>query len=392
MIHFIGKDNIVFHCIIFPVMLKAEGSYILPENVPANEFLNLEGDKISTSKNWAVWLHEYIEDFPGKEDVLRYVLCANAPETKDNDFTWKDFQTRNNNELVAILGNFVNRSIVLTHKFYQGVVPKMAELTDYDRNTLAEILQIRSNVETSLENFRLREALKNAMDLARLGNKYLADTEPWILQKTDPERVKTIMNIALQITAGLSTIITPFLPDTAGKLQQFLNIDPIPWSAIGRPQLMKPGHSIQTAGLLFEKIEDDAIEKQLDKLRKTKALNTQKNEVMKAQKEAITYEDFAKIDIRIGTILEAEKVPKTDKLLKLTIDTGIDKRTVVSGIAEFFEPGKIIGKQVAILINLEPRKLRGIESQGMILMAEDRDGMLKFVTTTEKIEPGSTVS
>ena len=392
MIHFIGKDNIVFHCIIFPAMLKAEGSYILPENVPANEFLNLEGDKISTSKNWAVWLHEYLEDFPGKEDVLRYALCANAPETKDNDFTWKDLQARNNNELVAILGNFVNRSIVLTHKYYYGKVPEVTLLTDYDKATLDEIEKIRSSVESSLETFRLREALKNAMDLARLGNKYLADTEPWILQKTDPERVKTIMNISLQITAGLSTLVKPFLPNTAAKLAEFLNIEPIAWSAIGNAQLLKPGHQINKAGLLFEKIEDDAIEKQLDKLRKTKESNTQKNSDMNPQKETISYEDFSKLDIRIGTILEAEKVPKTDKLLKLKIDTGIDKRTVVSGIAEFFDAGSIVGKQVAILLNLEPRNLRGIESQGMILMAEDKDGSLKFITTLEKTEPGSIVS
>jgi methionyl-tRNA synthetase len=392
MIHFIGKDNIVFHCIIFPAMLKAEGSYILPENVPANEFLNLEGDKISTSKNWAVWLHEYLEDFPGKEDVLRYALCANAPETKDNDFTWKDLQARNNNELVAILGNFVNRSIVLTHKYYNGKVPEVTLLTDYDKATLDEIEKIRSSVESSLETFRLREALKNTMDLARLGNKYLADTEPWILQKTDPERVKTIMNISLQITAGLSTLVKPFLPNTAAKLAEFLNIEPIAWSAIGNAQLLKPGHQINKAGLLFEKIEDDAIEKQLDKLRKTKESNTQKNSDMNPQKETISYEDFSKLDIRIGTILEAEKVPKTDKLLKLKIDTGIDKRTVVSGIAEFFDAGSIVGKQVAILLNLEPRNLRGIESQGMILMAEDKDGSLKFITTLEKTEPGSIVS
>jgi methionyl-tRNA synthetase len=392
MIHFIGKDNIVFHCIIFPAMLKAEGSYILPENVPANEFLNLENDKISTSKNWAVWLHEYLEDFPGKEDVLRYVLCANAPETKDNDFTWKDFQARNNNELVAILGNFVNRSIVLTHKYYKGVVPEVTELTDYDKETLAEIGKIKNSVENSLEGFRLREGLKNGMDLARLGNKYLADTEPWILQKTDPERVKTIMNISLQITASLSTLIVPFLPNTAAKLIGFLNIDPISWSDVGQPELLKPAHLINKAGLLFEKIEDDAIEKQLDKLRKTKESNTQTMPDMQPQKETISYDDFSKLDIRMGTILEAEKVPKTDKLLKLTIDTGIDKRTVVSGIAEFFEADSIVGKQVAVLLNLEPRKLRGIESQGMILMAEDQDGSLKFITTEDKTEPGSTIS
>jgi len=394
MIHFIGKDNIVFHCIIFPVMLKAEGSYILPDNVPANEFLNLEGDKISTSRNWAVWLHEYLEDFPGKEDVLRYVLCANAPETKDNDFTWKDLQARNNNELVAVLGNFVNRSVVLTHKYYQGEIPGRNELTDTDRETLEDIKTIRASVESSMEAFRLRESLKNAMDLARLGNKYLADTEPWALQKTDPERVKTIMNISLQITANLSTLVAPFLPRTSTKLQQFLNIDPIPWSEIGNPDLLKPGHSINKAGLLFEKIEDEAVEKQLDKLRKTKEENSENENTPKVTppKDPINYEEFSKMDIRIGTIIEAEKVPKTDKLLKLTIDTGIDTRTVVSGIAEYFDPEKIVGKQVSVLVNLEPRKLRGIESQGMILMAEDEDGSLKFVSPDESVKPGSEVN
>jgi methionyl-tRNA synthetase len=392
LIHFIGKDNIVFHCIVFPAMLKAEGSYILPENVPANEFLNLEGDKISTSRNWAVWLHEYLEDFPGKEDVLRYTLCANAPETKDNDFTWKDLQARNNNELVAILGNFVNRSIVLTHKFFNGEVPEAGSFNDFDRATLSEIAKIRTSVETSLENFRLREALKNAMDLARLGNKYLADTEPWSLYKTDPERVKTILNISLQITANISSLVSPFLPNTAKKLCEFLDISAIPWEEIGSDVLLKPGHTIRKAGLLFEKIENEAIEKQLEKLQKTKELNASKNTAVKPQKEAITYEQFSAMDIRIGTILAAEKVPKTQKLMKLTIDTGIDKRTVVSGIAEFFEPEKIIGKQVNILVNLEPRKIKGIESQGMILMAEDESGVLKMIVPEDPVKPGSAVS
>ncbi len=392
LIHFIGKDNIVFHCIVFPTMLKAEGSFILPENVPANEFLNLEGDKISTSRNWAVWLHEYLEDFPGKEDVLRYTLCANAPETKDNDFTWKDLQARNNNELVAILGNFVNRSVVLTHKFFNGEVPVYGPVNDYDKATLSEISKIRESVESSLENFRLREALKNAMDLARLGNKYLADTEPWSLYKTDPERVKTILNISLQITANLSSLMAPFLPNTAQRLCEFVNIQPIPWEEIGKENLLKPGHKIQKAGLLFEKIEDEAIEKQLEKLRRTKEQNAAKNNSVKPQKEAITYEQFAAMDIRIGTILAAEKVPKTQKLMKLTIDTGIDKRTVVSGIAEFFEPEKIIGKQVNILVNLEPRKIKGIESQGMILMAEDENGVLRMIAPEENVKPGSAVS
>ncbi len=392
LIHFIGKDNIVFHCIIFPTMLKTEGSYILPENVPANEFLNLEGDKISTSRNWAVWLHEYLEDFPGKEDVLRYVLCANAPETKDNDFTWKDYQARNNNELVAVLGNFVNRSLVLTQKYYDGKVPELNSLTDYDNETLAEILKIKASVENSLENFRIRESLNYAMGLARLGNKYLADTEPWSLQKTDPDRVKTIMNISLQITANLVTLFLPFLPKTSEKIARFLNIDPAPWAMIGSHELLKSGHKINKTELLFEKIEDDVIEKQLEKLKNIKEQNATKNKAVNPQKEAITYDDFSKLDIRIGTILKAEKVPKTQKLMQLTIDTGIDQRIVVSGIAEFFEPEKIIGKQVSILTNLEPRKIRGIESQGMILMAEDEDGSLKFVSPDETVQPGSPIS
>jgi methionyl-tRNA synthetase len=392
LIHFIGKDNIVFHCIVFPAMLKAEGSYILPENVPANEFLNLEGDKISTSRNWAVWLHEYLEDFPGKQDVLRYALCANAPETKDNDFTWKDLQARNNNELVAILGNFVNRSIVLTHKYYDGKVPAPGAFTDIDKVTLDEIAKIRASVEVSMESFRLREALKNAMDLARLGNKYLADMEPWSLYKTDPERVKTIMNVALQITANLSVLISPFLPRTAEKLCDFLNIEAIPWDQIGGVSQLVIGHTIKNAGLLFEKFEDEAIEKQLEKLRKTKESNAAKIITVKPQKEVVSYEQFSSMDIRIGTILAAERVPKTQKLMKLSIDTGIDKRTVVSGIAEYFEPEKIIGKQVTILVNLEPRKIKGIESQGMILMAEDEDGTLKMILPPEGAKPGSVIS
>jgi methionyl-tRNA synthetase len=392
LIHFIGKDNIVFHCIVFPTMLKAEGSYILPENVPANEFLNLEGDKISTSRNWAVWLHEYLEEFPGKQDVLRYVLCANAPETKDNDFTWKDFQNRNNNELVAVLGNFVNRAIVLTHKYYQGEIPAAGELTAYDRKTLGDIKNIKESVESSLEQFRIREALKNAMDLARLGNKYLADTEPWKLQKTEPDRVRTIMNISLQITANLATLIAPFLPVTANKLCEFLNTTPLSWHNLGDYSFLKAGHKINHAGLLFEKIEDSDIEKQLAKLKKSKSMNENRDKTASPQKVAIGYDDFARMDIRIGTILEAERVPKTDKLMKLTIDTGIDTRTIVSGIAEYFEPENIIGRQVSVLINLEPRILRGIESQGMILMAEDDNGSLKFLQPGDRVAPGSIVS
>jgi methionyl-tRNA synthetase len=391
LVHFIGKDNIVFHCIIFPVILKAEGTYILPDNVPANEFLNLENDKISTSRNWAVWLHEYIEEFEGKEDVLRYVLCANAPETKDNDFTWKDFQARNNNELVAILGNFVNRAMVLTHKYFGGKVPEVTSLTEFDKETLTEIGKIKESVENSLENYRLREALKNAMDLARLGNKYLADTEPWKIIKNEEDRVKTILNVSLQITAGLSTLVAPFLPFTAKKLTEFLNISAINWEKIGQPDLIEAGHEISKPRLLFDKIEDEEIEKQLQKLQRTKAGNSSKKVNVTPQKDPVNYDDFSKMDIRIGTILEAEKVPKTKKLIKLKIDTGIDTRTVVSGIAEFFEPEKIIGKQVNILVNLEPREIRGILSHGMILMAEDSQHKLTFISPDEKTENGSEV-
>jgi methionyl-tRNA synthetase len=391
MVHFIGKDNIVFHCIIFPAVLKAEGSYILPENVPANEFLNLEGDKISTSRNWAVWLHEYLLDFPGKEDVLKYTLTANAPETKDNDFTWKDFQTRNNSELVAIFGNFVNRALVLTEKYYDGIVPEKGELTDYDTQTLAEIKTLKGAVTRAIETYHFREALKNAMDMARLGNKYLADMEPWKVVKTDPERVKTIMHTALQITANLTIVFEPFLPFTTNKLRGFLNLSPLNWSELGRTDLINAGHKINTPELLFEKIEDDAIQAQVDKLLATKKTNELEEAMTNPAKSNIEYEDFAKLDIRIGTIIAAEKVAKTKKLLKLTIDTGLDKRTVVSGIAEYFEPEKIIGQQVSILINLAPKELRGIESQGMILMAENPDGSLEFVTTPNKTKEGSEV-
>ncbi len=391
LIHFIGKDNIVFHCIIFPIMLKTEGSFILPDNVPANEFLNLEGDKISTSRNWAVWLHEYLEEFPGKEDVLRYVLCANAPETKDNDFTWKDFQARNNNELVAILGNFVNRALVLTEKYFNGKVPEISDLTDFDKDTIEAITKIKSEVETSLENFRFREALKNAMDLARLGNKYLADTEPWILIKSDENRVKTILNIALQITANLATIVAPFLPHTTEKLIRLLNIGKMKWSDVGHAKILPVGHKLNKSSLLFEKVEDIEIEKQLAKLEATKSKNSHMHVNVKPQKPLVSYEEFSKMDIRTGTILEAIKVPKANKLLQLKIDTGVDVRTVVSGIAEYFEPEKIVGKQVSILINLEPRTIRGIESQGMILMAEDSTGKLTFVSSVENTEEGSEI-
>jgi methionyl-tRNA synthetase len=391
LVHFIGKDNIVFHCIIFPVMLKTEGSYILPENVPANEFLNLEGDKISTSRNWAVWLHEYLTDFKDKQDVLRYTLCATMPETKDNDFTWKDFQARNNNELVAILGNFINRTMVLTWNYFKGAVPEISGLTDYDNSIIHDIARLKSEVESSLENYRFREALKNMMDLARLGNKYLADTEPWILIKTDENRVKTILNISLQISANLSTIIAPFLPFTAAKLSEFLNISPLKWSETGNADLLKPGHQLNKSSLLFEKIDDEAIAKQLVRLEETKLKNNGPANKAKPQKNLISYDDFSKMDIRVGTIKEAVKVPKANKLLQLKIETGIDMRTVVSGIAEFFEPENIIGKQVCILVNLEPRKIRGIESHGMILMAEDSAGKLQFVTPAEKTEEGSEI-
>ncbi|TKG93583.1 methionine--tRNA ligase [Puteibacter caeruleilacunae] len=391
MVHFIGKDNIVFHCIIFPAMLKADGSYVLPENVPANEFLNLEGDKISTSRNWAVWLHEYLEEFPGKEDVLKYVLTANAPESKDNDFTWKDYQARNNNELVAVLGNFVNRALVLTNKYYKGVVPALGELNDTDRETLAEIASIREQVEKSLENYRFREALKFAMDLARLGNKYLADEEPWKVVKTDEERVKTIMNVCLQITANLAIVFEPFLPFTAEKLRSFLNVEGVNWEDLGRTDLLAAGHQINKPQLLFEKIEDSVIEAQVQKLLDTKKANEMAEAKAAPAKENIEFDDFTKMDIRVGTIIGAEKVAKTKKLLKLEVDTGIDTRTVVSGIAEYYKPEEIIGKQVSILVNLAPKKLRGIESQGMILMAEDADGSLKFVAPTDAVKNGSEV-
>jgi methionyl-tRNA synthetase len=392
LVHFIGKDNIVFHCIIFPVILKTEGSYILPDNVPANEFLNLEGDKISTSRNWAVWLYEYLKEFKDKQDVLRYVLCANAPETKDNDFTWKDFQNRNNNELVAILGNFVNRTLVLTHKYYKGKVPDITGLTDYDRKTIKEIPKIKTSVENSIENYRFREALKYAMDYARLGNKYLADTEPWNLIKTDESRVKTIMNISLQITAALSAIIDPFLPFTANKLTGFLNIKKLAWDEISRINILPPGHQINKPDLLFEKIEDSDIEVQLKKLKKVKTNNDKTKAKIKPQKENINFDDFSKLDIRVGTILEAAKVPKTNKLLELKINTGLDTRTVVAGIAEDFKPENIIGKQVIILANLESRNIKGIKSQGMILMAVDSKGKLTFITPEETTEEGSEVN
>ncbi len=391
LIHFIGKDNIVFHCIIFPVMLKTHGGYILPDNIPANEFLNLEGDKISTSRNWAVWLHEYLHDFKGKQDVLRYVLCATMPETKDNDFTWKDFQIRNNNELVAILGNFVNRSLVLTHKYFNGKVPEKGNLTDSDKQTLEEIINLKQNLEENIENFRFRDALKAGMDLARLGNKYLADTEPWKIIKTDPERVKTILHVSLQITANLAIMLEPFLPFTTSKLTDYLNLGKLKWKDAGNTQLLKPGAVIKEPGLLFEKIEDDAVEKQLQKLQAVKNNKVANNALVKPQKNTINYDDFAKMDIRIGTILAASKVPKTDKLMQLKIKTGIDERTVVSGIAGFFKPEDLPGKQVCLLVNLEPRVIKGITSHGMILLAEDADGRLIFVKPEDHVSDGSEV-
>ncbi|WP_192499781.1 methionine--tRNA ligase [Flavobacterium sp. PL002] len=393
LVHFIGKDNIVFHCVIFPAMLKAEGSYILPDNVPANEFLNLEGNKLSTSKNWAVWLHEYLEEFPGQQDVLRYALTSNAPETKDNDFTWKDFQARNNNELVAIYGNFINRVVVLTNKYYSGIVPApipltpeggMTEFTEVDLQTLAELKAYPAVISSSIERYRFREALGELMNVARLGNKYLADEEPWKMIKTDEARVKTQMYVALQIAAALSSLCEPFLPFTATKLKRILNVKSsgveITWNTISETSdLLPAGHQIGEAELLFAKIEDEEIQKQIDKLEATKTANIAENKKAEPQKEAIQFDDFAKMDIRVGTILEAEKMPKANKLLILKVDTGIDVRTIVSGIAESFKPEDIIGKKVTVLVNLAPRNLRGVESQGMILMTTNTDGKLVFV-------------
>ena len=393
MVHFIGKDNIVFHCIVFPSMLKAHGDYILPENVPANEFLNLEGDKISTSQNWAVWLHEYLDEFPGKEDVLRYVLCANAPETKDNDFTWKDFQARNNSELVAVLGNFVNRALVLTKKYYDGVIPERGALTEYDEATIEELQKIKASLERNIENYHFREALKDAMAYSRIGNKYLADTEPWKVVKTDPERVKTILNIALQITANTAIAIEPFMPFSAEKMLEMLAVDKFGWEQLGSMELMAAGHTIGEAQLLFEKIEDDVIKAQLDKLeasRKAK-LAAEAAQNVTEQKAEVTFDDFQKMDIRVSTILEAEKVAKTKKLLKLTIDTGIDKRTIVSGIAEYYTPEQLVGRQVLVLANLAPREIKGIESRGMILMAEDALGRLVLVQPEDKTMSGAMI-
>ena len=394
LVHFIGKDNIVFHCVIFPAMLKAEGSYILPDNVPANEFLYLEGNKLSTSKNWAVWLNEYLVDFPNKQDVLRYALTANAPETKDNDFTWKDFQARNNNELVAIFGNFINRVIVLSNKYYNGIIPTPNALTEVDEQTLAELKAYPAVIESSIERYRFREALGEMMNVARLGNKYLADEEPWKLIKTDEERVKTQMWVALQIAAALSTLAEPFLPFSATKLKNMLNIsEAIAWNKISETSNLLPsGHQIGQAELLFAKIEDEEIQKQIDRLEAIKISNASEAKTAEPQKETAQFDDFAKIDLRVGTIIGAEKMPKANKLLVLKVDTGIDIRTIVSGIAEHFSPEEVIGKQVTVLVNLAPRKLRGVESEGMLLLTETKEGKLVFVNPeTEGVYNGAVI-
>ena len=404
LVHFIGKDNIVFHCIIFPAMLKAEGSYILPDNIPANEFLNLEGNKLSTSKNWAVWLHEYLQDFPGQQDVLRYTLTANAPETKDNDFTWADFQARNNNELVAIFGNFINRVVVLTNKYYEGKLPQPAQFNEEDERVLAEMKAYPAVIASSIERYRFREAQNELMNVARLGNKYLADAEPWKTVKTDAERTQTVMYVALQIAASLAVLSEPFLPHTAKTLKEMLNMEsndplmtlpqPLSWSSLGEKiDLLPVGHTIDAAALLFSKIEDEQIQKQLDKLEATKMSNQAENATVTPQKETIEFDDFTKLDMRVGTIIEAEKMPKTKKLLVLKVDTGIDVRTIVSGIAESFTPEEIIGKQVTVLVNLAPRALRGVESQGMILMTEDAQGKLVFMNPdTAGVKNGGVIS
>ena len=391
LVHFIGKDNIVFHCIIFPAVLMADGKYILADSVPANEFLNLEGDKISTSRNWAVWLNEYLLDFPGKQDVLRYVLTATAPETKDNDFTWKDFQARNNNELVAIFGNFINRVLVLSHKYFDGKVVFGSEFTSADLKVVEELKEYPSSISLSIEQYRFREALSEFMNLARLGNKYLADEEPWKIIKSDEERVKTVLNVGLQIAANLAILAQPFLPFTSVRLFEMLNLDAADWNSSGKTDLLKTGHQLNESSLLFEKIEDEAIDYQIKKLMDTKSSNAQEQTELTSAKQNITFDQFATMDIRVGKILAAEKVAKTKKLLKLQVDTGIDERTIVSGIAEYFEPENIIGQQVSVLINLEPREIKGILSQGMILMAENSEGKLSFVAPSEDFPSGSVV-
>ena len=391
LIHFIGKDNIVFHCIVFPSMLRAEGSYILPDNVPANEFLNLEDKKISTSRNWAVWLHDYLKELPGKQDVLRYVLTANAPETKDNNFTWKDFQARNNNELVAVYGNFVNRALVLTQKYYDGEVPAAGELTDYDRDTIREFTDVKAQVERLLENFRFRDAQKEAMNLARIGNKYLADSEPWKLIKTDAERVKTILNLSVQLVANLAIAFEPFLPFSSQRLRSMLNVGELEWDRLGATDLIAAGHHIGKPELLFEKIDDEVIDFQMKKLEEAERKNAEANYHANPVKADIAFEDFEKLDIRVGTVLECERVPKADKLLRFVIADGLENRTIVSGIAKHYKPEDLVGKQICFIANLPPRKLRGIESQGMILSAENFDGSLSVITTLSEVKPGSEV-
>lgn len=392
LVHFIGKDNIVFHCIVFPAMLKAEGSYILPDNVPANEFLNLEGDKISTSRNWAVWLHEYLVDMPDKQDVLRYVLTANAPETKDNDFTWRDFQVRNNSELVAIYGNFINRTLVLTGKYFDGKVPPRGTLEDIDSDVLAQIADSKARIEQLLDNFHFRDALREAMNLARTGNKYLADTEPWKLAKTDMSRVATILNVALQLSANLNIAFEPFLPFSSAKLRQMLQFDSVRWADFGKTELLPAGHALGKTELLFEQIDDAAIEQQINKLQQTKAANAAQSQTVKAVKETVEFDDFLKLDIRVGTVVECSKVPKADKLLQFRIDDGMGGRTIVSGIAAHYpEPEKLVGTQVCFVANFAARKLRGIDSEGMILSAEMPDGSLVLVQPNTKISDGSTI-
>ncbi|MDB5234019.1 MAG: methionine--tRNA ligase [Hymenobacter sp.] len=392
LVHFIGKDNIVFHCIIFPVMLKAHGEFILPDNVPANEFLNLEGDKISTSRNWAVWLHEYLADFPGQGDVLRYVLCANAPETKDNDFTWKDFQARNNNELVATLGNFVNRAAVLTHKFFEGKVPALGELTTIDQDAFAQLAEFPAKVGELIENYRFRDALAEVLNLARLGNKYLAETQPWHLIKTDVARTGTVLHVSLQIAAALAPLLEPFLPESAQKLATMLNLELGNWSSAGRSDILSAGHELREAALLFGKIEDATVEAQVQKLLDTKKENQLASTPVTPAKADISFDDFGQMDLRIGTVVAAEKVAKTKKLLKLTVDLGVEQRTIVSGIAEHFIPEALIGQQVQVLLNLAPREIKGIQSQGMLLMAENADGSLALMQPSSPVRNGSSVA
>ena len=391
LVHFIGKDNIVFHCIIFPVMMKAHGKYVMPDNVPSNEFLNLEDDKISTSRNWAVWLNEYLVDFPGKQDVLRYVLTANAPETKDNNFTWKDFQARNNNELVAVYGNFVNRALVLTKKYFDGKVPACGELTDYDKAIVAEFVDVKGKVEHLLDQYKFRDAQKEAMELARIGNRYLAETEPWKLAKTDMNRVATILNLSLQLVANLSIVFEPFLPFSSKKLREMLNLNSFEWTSLGSVSLLAEGHELGEVGLLFEKIEDDAIQAQLDRLERIKKENEAANYKANPIRPECTFDDFMKLDLRVGTVLECAKVPKADKLLQFKIDDGLETRTILSGIAKHFNPEDLVGKQVCFIANLPPRTLRGIVSEGMILSAEDNEGKLSLLTVTPQAKPGSEI-